>query len=51
MVAIEICADYTCPKIWRGGCTEKDNSDSLHNNSIFPYTYFTDISIPLGGIY
>ena len=50
MVAIENCAHNTCTEIWSGGCTKKNNSNSIHYNCIFPYTYFTDISIQVGGI-
>lgn len=50
MVAIEICAYHTRPEICSNCDAKKDNSNSIHYNCIFPYTYFTDISIPVGGM-
>ncbi len=50
MVAIENRANNFSSKICPGCDAKKNNSDSLYIGLIFPYTYFTDITISVGGI-
>ena len=49
-MATEICAHNFSPEIFSDRDAKKDNSDSLYIGLIFPYTYFIDFSIPVGGI-
>ena len=49
MVAIQICSYFTRSEICSNSYEKKDNSDPVYIGLIFPYTYFSDFSIPVGG--
>jgi len=50
MVAVEICTDHTRPEICSNCDAQKDNSDSLYIDCVFPYSDIIDFSFPVGGI-
>lgn len=49
MVAIQICAYFTRSEIRSASHAKKNYSDPVYIGLIFPYTYFSDFSIPVGG--